>query len=63
MNALIAVTPPITEVVHLWVLTANAAGRRFYESQGFIADGRAKDAEIGEEVIAELGYERVLRGA
>jgi ribosomal protein S18 acetylase RimI-like enzyme len=46
-------------VVTLWVLEANAAARRFYEAQGFVADGARKvDAGLGD--AAELRYRIAL---
>jgi GNAT superfamily N-acetyltransferase len=40
----------------LWVLRDNAPARRFYEAEGFRADGQARDKAIGGAAIAELRY-------
>jgi ribosomal protein S18 acetylase RimI-like enzyme len=45
----------LTPVV-LWVLEANAAGRRFYELAGFRVDGTAHTIDIAGAVLPELRY-------
>lgn len=35
---------------YLWVLAANTRAVRFYERQGFVLDGAAKEAEVGRHV-------------
>ncbi len=47
------------EVV-LWVAEANARARRFYERQGWTADGSAKTDEIGGAPITEVRYRKVF---
>ena len=46
--------------VCLWVATENPRARRFYEREGWVADGGAKDDEIGGALVAELRYARRL---
>lgn len=45
----------------LWVLTGNARARRFYEVNGWTADGVTKTDEIGGVVVDEVRYR--YRGA
>jgi ribosomal protein S18 acetylase RimI-like enzyme len=40
----------------LWVLAANARARRFYASQGWVADGVTRTEEIGNAQISEVRY-------
>lgn len=47
----------------LWVLTANAAGRAFYEARGWSWDGSARRVDVGGDVVAEVRYERKSAGA
>jgi GNAT superfamily N-acetyltransferase len=46
----------------LWVLTANARARRFYEAAGWQPDGTARrDRDFG-AVLDEVGYRKTLTG-
>lgn len=45
--------------VVLWVLTANAPARRFYERHGFARDGAAQMLDFGGTPIEEIRYRRV----
>jgi GNAT superfamily N-acetyltransferase len=45
----------------LWVLTANAPARRFYERQGFQADGAARMLDFDGTPIEEIRYRRAAR--
>ena len=47
---------------HLWVLEGNARARRFYEREGWTADGGVKDEVIGERTLREVRYRRGLTG-
>ena len=40
----------------LWVLAANEAGRRFYETHGWEADGSTKSYSAGEAELEEVRY-------
>ncbi|HVF03898.1 MAG TPA: GNAT family N-acetyltransferase [Frankiaceae bacterium] len=40
----------------LWVLTANAAGRAFYEACGWRPDGAARGIDVGGAVVDEVRY-------
>jgi len=44
------------EMAALWVLEANARGRRFYEKQGWRADGQSKDENVAGAVLTEVRY-------
>lgn len=44
----------------LWVLIKNWRARGFYEHAGFVADGQAKEFEIGGSVLSEMRYQRPL---
>ena len=46
----------------LWVLEDNPRARRFYERQGWRADGGRKVEEIGGVELAEIRYRRVFEG-
>ena len=48
-----------TEAV-LWVLPANRRARRFYESDGWVADGGERSAEVQGVVVDEVRYRRPL---
>lgn len=43
----------------LWVLTANAAARAFYEACGFRPDGAARGIDVGGAVVDEVRYRTV----
>jgi L-amino acid N-acyltransferase YncA len=47
--------------VVLWVLTANAPARRFYERQGFVQDGAARMLDFDGTPIEEIRYRRPAR--
>jgi ribosomal protein S18 acetylase RimI-like enzyme len=47
---------------HLWVLEANARARRFYEREGWAADGGVKDEDFGGRSLREVRYRRGLTG-
>jgi ribosomal protein S18 acetylase RimI-like enzyme len=51
---------PTATAVTLWVLESNDRSRRFYERQGWAADGATKDDHRGEVVLSELRYRRLL---
>ncbi len=51
----------ITEV-SLWVLGANVRARRFYERQGFVADGSEKLEQLGGRTVNEMRYRRRANG-
>lgn len=55
LEAALSVVPEGAGVA-LWVLEGNARGRRFYEAQGFTADGTSKVVEIGGQPLVELRY-------
>ncbi len=40
----------------LWVLTDNGRGRRFYEKEGWAADGASQDLTIGDATVGEVRY-------
>lgn len=44
----------------LWVLDGNVRGRRFYEKEGWSADGGEQRATIGAREVIELRYVRPL---
>lgn len=44
----------------LWVLEANARGRRFYEKVGWSADGETKTDEFAGTAVTEVRYTRRL---
>jgi len=44
----------------LWVLADNARARRFYEREGWFADGATKDDDRGDFVLHEVRYRRRL---
>jgi GNAT superfamily N-acetyltransferase len=44
----------------LWVLDANARARRFYEREGWTADGAAKTDEYRGATLSEVRYRREL---
>lgn len=44
--------------VYLWVARSNARARRFYEREGWWADGGAQVAEFGGEPLDEVRYVR-----
>jgi GNAT superfamily N-acetyltransferase len=46
--------------VVLWVLTANAGARRFYERAGFFPDGAARMLEFDGTPIEEIRYRRSI---
>jgi GNAT superfamily N-acetyltransferase len=48
-----------TEAV-LWVLEANARARRFYEREGWTADGAVKAERFGAREVREVRYRRAL---
>lgn len=45
----------------LWVATENARARRFYERQGWHADGATRTEEIDGAAVAETRYRRLLQ--
>jgi ribosomal protein S18 acetylase RimI-like enzyme len=45
----------------LWVLPRNVRARRFYEGNGWAADGVARDVQLGSVPIAEVRYAIDLR--
>jgi len=49
--------------VVLWVLTANAPARRFYERQAFQPDGAARVLDFDGTPIEEIRYRRTARPA
>jgi GNAT superfamily N-acetyltransferase len=51
-------TPAQSAIV--WVLTANARGRRFYERVGFVPEGGVKDITLFNVTLPELRYRRSL---
>jgi hypothetical protein len=42
----------------LWVVRENARARRFYERNGWSADGATKTQAFGEQPVTELRYVR-----
>jgi GNAT superfamily N-acetyltransferase len=48
-----------TELV-LWVVRENARARRFYERNGWVADGGEQRAEFGDATVVELRYRFVV---
>ena len=48
--------------VMLWVLSSNVRARRFYERQGLLPDGAAKNVRFGDAVVREVRYRRRLDG-
>jgi RimJ/RimL family protein N-acetyltransferase len=44
------------DLLVLWVLTANARARRFYERAGWVADGRARILDFDGTPIEEMRY-------
>lgn len=48
--------------VVLWVLTANAPARRFYERAGFRLDGAARDLDFDGTPVEEIRYRRAESG-
>jgi L-amino acid N-acyltransferase YncA len=46
----------------LWVLKGNARARRFYERQGFRADGTEEPFEVDGALVPEVRYGRDLTG-
>lgn len=44
----------------LWVVEENARARRFYEREGWIADGRSKSELVGGVDVTEVCYQRRL---
>lgn len=44
----------------LWVLTGNRRARRFYERDGWRADGGTRHAPIGAAVVPQLRYTRTV---
>ena len=52
----VAALPPQATVLTAWVLSANARGRRFYESAGFEPDGRTQVSDIGGYHLSQLRY-------
>ena len=50
------------ETVVLWVLTANAGARRFYERAGFRPDGAARSLDFDGVPIEEVRYRRNASG-
>lgn len=42
----------------LWVLTANAPARAFYEARGWVPEGTERGIDVGGDVVAELRYRR-----
>ena len=47
---------------YLWVLEGNARARRFYEREGWTADGGVKDDVFGDRTLREVRYRRGLIG-
>ena len=52
----VAALPQHFRRVDVWVLEGNRAARDFYARCGFVADGAAKQIEIGGTWLAELRY-------
>ncbi len=46
--------------LRLWVLAANAAGRAFYETQGWAPDGAARSEDIGVAMVDEVRYRHIV---
>lgn len=44
----------------LWVVSENARARRFYEAEGWVADGEERDAEVLGAQVYEARYRRDL---
>jgi hypothetical protein len=51
-----ATLPQLRRPVALWVLQANARGRRFYQIAGFRTDGSVKDADLNGVALPEVRY-------
>ena len=49
------------ESAYLWVARDNPRARRFYEREGWVADGGAKDDVFGGASVPEIRYVRSLR--
>ncbi|MBL8683016.1 MAG: GNAT family N-acetyltransferase [Myxococcales bacterium] len=49
-------------VAMLWVVRENARARRFYERNGWSADGATKTQDFGGQPVTELRYTRSKRG-
>jgi GNAT superfamily N-acetyltransferase len=47
----------------LWVVRDNPRARRFYEREGWRADGHEVVADMGGATVVELRYERSIRDA
>ena len=47
---------------YLWVVEGNARARRFYEREGWTADGGVKADDFGGRAVREVRYGRVLSG-
>lgn len=47
-------------LVTLWVLEANAVGRRFYEKHGMKLDGDSKNFAVGDQSLKEVRYFKKL---
>ena len=45
---------------YLWVAERNPRARRFYEREGWVADGASRVEEFGGAPVAEVRYQRVL---
>jgi GNAT superfamily N-acetyltransferase len=50
--------PEHTPAMVLWVLVGNSRGRRFYERQGFEAEGATRSEDIGGRLLDEMRYVR-----
>jgi GNAT superfamily N-acetyltransferase len=61
LAGLAAIAEPGTDRALLWVLTANARARRFYERGGWAADGETREAPIGPDLVPQVRYARSLR--
>lgn len=46
--------------IYLWVLEDNIRARKFYEKQGFLANGDTTTMEISGEVLVEVRYVKEL---
>lgn len=55
-EAALAAVPEAANAVSLWVLADNQRARRFYERQGFTADGRERVIRLGGRRLRELRY-------
>jgi GNAT superfamily N-acetyltransferase len=57
---LAAIAEPGIDRAVLWVLTANARARRFYERGGWTMNAQTREAPIGPELVPQVRYSHPL---